>query len=153
MKSFLLPALFACGTLLPFTAAQAAETFGGFLPGKTFRLTVTERTSTKTKGTVVTKDVAIPDSIPKYAVGEEVRFRIGSNGQLTTSDFSIAYRKEEGLVNFYANKPTLSHPTGRAATVTKNSSDRPLTATLTFYKIRFSGFIPVTYTVNYVLER
>lgn len=130
-----------------------AETFGGFDAGKKFALTVTDRKSTKTKGTKVTKNVSIPDGVPNFKEGQKVNFRIGSKGQLIGTDFKITFRREKGDIVFYSNHPTFSKPHGDAATVTKNSNGKPVAATLTFYRFRFSGFIPVTNTVNYVFER
>jgi len=152
MKTLILPIIVAAGALFPVTALKA-ETFGGFEPGKKFTLTVTERTSTKTKGDNVTKNAPIPNGIPNFAVGQKVRFRIGDNGNLVGGEFNIAFRREEGDIVIYSNNPTFRKPRGDAGTVTKNSNGRPVEATLTFYRFRFSGFIPITNTVNYVFER
>ncbi|MEO5716181.1 MAG: hypothetical protein ABIT37_22060 [Luteolibacter sp.] len=152
MKTLLLPIIVAAGTLIPVSHLNA-ETFGGFETGKKFTLTVTDRTSTKTKGDNVTKNAPIPDGIPDFAEGQKVRFRIGAKGNLVGGEFNINFRRETGDVVIYSNNPTFSKPHGDAATVTKNSNGKPVAATLTFYRFRFSGFIPVTNTVNYVFER
>ncbi|MEO7099962.1 MAG: hypothetical protein ABI162_11410 [Luteolibacter sp.] len=157
MKTLLLPILVGCGTLFPLAQSHAAEpattTYGGFTPGQKFTLTVTDRTSTRTKGSKVTHDAPVPDGIPDYAIGKKLVFTIGEKGQLMRPAYSITFRREEGDVNFYANKPTFSNPSGRAATITKNSSDKAIAGTLTFSRFHFSGFIPVTNTVTYVLEK
>ncbi len=152
MKTLILPVILAAGTLLPATTLNA-ETYGGFEPGKKFTLTVTERTSTRTKGDEVTRDASIPDGIPNFSKGQKVRFRIGDDGNLVGGEFNISFRREQGDIVFYSNNPTFRKPRGDAATVTKNSFGRPIAATLTFYRFRFSGFIPITNTVNYEFER
>ena len=157
MKTLLLPILVGCGTLFPLAQSHAAEpastTYGGFTPGQRFVLTVTDRTSTKTRGSKVTDGAPVPDGIPDYPIGKKVLFTIGDKGQLTHPGYSIIFRREEGDVNFYANKPTFSKPSGSAATITKNSSEKPIAGTLTFSRFHFSGFVPVTNTVTYVLEK
>jgi|GEM_PF-2814555 len=152
MKTLLLPIVVATAALLPLNRLKA-ETFGGFGAGKKFTLTVTDRKSTMTRGILVTKNVSIPDGVPDFAEGEKVNFRIGAKGQLVGLDFKIAFRSEQGDIVIYSNNPTFSKPHGDAATVTKNSNGKPIEATLTFYRFHFSGFIPVTNTVNYVFER
>ncbi len=152
MKTIILPIVVATGALFPFSPLKA-ETFGGFGVGKKFTLTVTDRKSTMTKGVKVTKNVPIPNGVPDFAEGEKVNFRIGLKGKLVGPDFKIVFRRETGDVVIYSNNPTFSKPHGDAATVTKNSNGKPVEATLTFYRFHFSGFIPVTNTVNYVFER
>ena len=151
MKKSFLPVLAACGVLLPTTTLHAASD-DGFSPGKTFTFEVTKRSSIKTKGFKVTKNVQVPDGIPDLVVGQNVKFTIGAKGQLTGSGFSIKFRRGEGRVNFYSNNPTLDSAEGEAATVTKTAKGRPTEATLAFYTITFEGFIPVTHTVKYNLE-
>lgn len=157
MKTLLLPLLAGCAALLPVNSSQAAgpvgKTYGGFSPGKTFTLTVTERSSVRTKGDDADKDVPVPAGWPDFQEGQKVKFTIGSKGQLTGPGFSITFRDEEGRVNTYSNNPSLSGPEGEAATVVKNRNDKPRRATLTFYKLRFSGLIPITNTVNYEFKR
>jgi hypothetical protein len=157
MKNLIIPIILG-GALLPFASIQAQEvraatkTYGGFAPGKTFTLTVTEKTTRRTKGTSVKKNVPVPSSIPNFQVGDDVKFTIGDSGQLKGPGFSIEYDGEEGRVVFYENDLSWEKPRGSAATVTKTSSGKPKRATLTFYKFRFDGFIPVTTTVNYLLD-
>lgn len=150
MKTRLL-SLVVGGTLLPLSQVHA-KTYGGFPPGKEFMLKVTEKESTRTKGDRVAHDVAIPDSMPDFEIGQTVNFTIGSRGQLTGPGFSIAYEGFRSRLNLYSNNPSFSRPSGQGATVTKSSSGEPTGATLTFYKFRFSGFIPITTTVSYVLD-
>lgn len=156
MKTQLIPLLAGCAALLPFSGLQAADvagrTYGGFLPGKVFTLTVTERSSIRTSGISVTKHVAIPDGMPDFNKGQDVKFKIGRYGRLNGPGFSITYRSSKSRVNFYSNNPGGFSSDGEAATVSKNSNNKPIGATLTFYKFRFSGFKPVTNSVSYVLD-
>ena len=114
---------------------------------------MTERFTARTKGLKVTKNVAVPDGIPDFSVGENVKFTIGSDGQLKGPGFIITYRTDEGRFNTYADKPTLKKPKGDAATVYKSDKDKPVRAALTFYDFHFSGLIPVVVTVDYVLKK
>lgn len=151
MKNRLLPLLIG-GALLPFGDLSAQETYGDFTPGQTFTFTVTEKTVRKTRGTSVRRDVPVPNSIPDFAVGQNVQFTIGGRGQLKGPGFSIAFEGEEGRFNFYSNDPSFDEPNGEAATVRKSSRNRPKSATLTFYKFKFDGFVPVTTVVHYILD-
>jgi hypothetical protein len=152
MKYLLLPLLVGCTALLPTTPLRA-ETFGDFTAGQTFTLKVTERETTRTKGLKTATNVALPAGIPDFAVGENVKFTIGRQGQLKGPGFVITFRRGTDRVNFYANRPTLSSPSGDAAAVRKNLRGKPVRAALTFYDFNFSGLIPVVVTAEYVLER
>jgi hypothetical protein len=154
MKNLLLPILLGCSALLPITPLQAADTtFGDFTAGQTFTLTVTERFTARTKGLKYTKNVPVPNGMPDFAVGDHVKFTIGSNGQLKGPGFIITYRRDESRFNVYANRPTLSSPEGSGATVSKSLKDKPVRVALTFDSLTFSGIIPVTTTVDYVLKK
>jgi len=154
MKQRFLPILLGCSALLPIAPLQAAETtFGGFTAGQTFKMTVTERFTARVKGFKVTKNVAVPDSIPDFAVGDSVKFTIGTKGQLKGPGFVITYRRDNGRTNVYHNRPTLNSPDGDAAVVHKSLTDKPVRTALTFYDFRFSGIIPVVTTVSYELKK
>ncbi|MES2440171.1 MAG: hypothetical protein V4584_13970 [Verrucomicrobiota bacterium] len=154
MNQSLLSILIGCGTLLPLAKLEAApgKTYGGFAPGKTFTFTVDEKKSYKTKGVKLTKNAPVTDGVPDFAEGESVKFTIGKKGQLKGPGFSITHRTSEEGENFYSNNPSASSSKGDAARVEKTPKGRPTEATLTFYRISFSGFIPVTNTVTYKLE-
>ena len=152
MKKLFLPILLGCSALLPVSQLQAAE-FGDFTPGQTFTLTVTERFTARTKGFKTTKNVAVPNGIPNFKVGEKVKFTIGTKGQLKGPDFKITYRSDRGNYNLYANRPTLETTQGSVATVHKNSRNKPTRAAVTFDRLTFSGIIPVTTTVDYVFRK
>ena len=154
MKKLTLPLILGCLALLPITRTQAADTtFGDFTAGQTFTLTVTERASVRTKGLRVTRDVGVPNGVPDFAVGDQVKFTIGSNGQLKGPGFIITYRRDGGRVNTYENRPTLNSPKGSGAAVYKSLKDKPVRVALTFDSLSFSGVIPVTTTVDYVMKK
>jgi hypothetical protein len=156
MKTTHHPIIAICATLLPLTQLQAAETlatkFGGFEAGKKFTLTVSNRTSVRTNGTQVTKNVSVPAGIPDFRVGRDVNFTIGASGQLKGDGFSIIYRSSRYQTNFYSNKPSGFISDGQAASVSKTSTNKPTGAKLVFYTFRFSGFTPITNTVTYYLD-
>ncbi len=156
MKTNLLPIVISLGTLLPFTMAQAVENpgklYGGLAPGTTFTLKVTDASTSRTEGENIRKGVPIPNGIPEFKEGQRVKFTIGDAGQLEGAGFSVTYNTREERLNLYSNKPSWKSPNGEAATVSKTSTNKPKGASLTFYKFKFSGFIPVTTTVTYLLE-
>jgi hypothetical protein len=156
MKTKLHPLIAICATLLPFTQLQAAETlatkFGGFEAGKKFTLTVSKRISVRTSGTKVTKGVPVPAGIPDFRDGDDVNFTIGASGQLKGDEFSIVYRSSRYRTNLYSNNPSGFNSDGQAASVSKSSTGRPISAKLVFYTFRFSGFTPITNTVTYFLD-
>lgn len=149
MNKLLLPIL--AGTILPLVPLQAApgKTFGGFKPGKTFTLTVTDRESIKTTNGDVDRGVPIPSGLPKFKVGDKVKFTIGDKGALRGPGFKIQYEDNSGMRNFYSNEPSGSVGKGDNATVRRGDKK---TATLVFYKYKLSGFKLTTNSVTYKLK-
>ncbi len=156
MKKLLFPLLAGFAALVPFTPLQASDdikTFGGFPAGKTFTMTVTERSSYRTEGDEGKKNVRIPEGFVKFKKGQRVEFVIGKNGQLKGPGFSIRFQSEEDQVNLYSNNPSLDSPEGESAAVSKTRKDKPTVVRLTFYQLKFSGLTPITNTVTYKLEK
>ena len=154
MKNLLLPILLGCAALLPVSRSQAADTtFGDFTVGQTFTLTVTERTIIRTKGFSSKEIKTVPDGVPKFEVGDHVKFTIGGEGQLKGAGFKITYRSDRGRYNLYANRPTLLSAKGSAATVYKTLQNKPVRAGMSFDRLTFSGIVPVTTTVDYVFKK
>ena len=151
MKKLLFQAIVCCATLLPLAQANA-KTYGGWLPGKTFTFTVTERITAKTVGAKVTKNVAVPAGIPNFNKGAKVKFTIGAKGQLTATGMSLPFKTDAGTANAYATLPTASNPQANVGQVYKNSANKPLGVSLSFFKVTISGFTPSTTTVVYTLE-
>jgi hypothetical protein len=155
MKKILLQTIVGCSALLSFGLAQAAsgpvgKTYGGFAPGKTFTFTVTQKTSTKTTGLTVIKKAAVPNGIPNYAKGQQVKFTIGDRGQLTAKGFSMKFKSDGGTANAYATTSTTTQP--NVGLVHKNLKNRPTGVSLSFFKVSISGFTVSTNAVYYTLE-
>lgn len=149
MTRILLIPLLACTTLVSARAEE--KSFGGFEPGTEFTLTVKDRISTRTKGSDVDKNVPVPDGLPRFKEGRKLQLVIGKRGQLKGPGFSIDFRKGKRLANVYADNIGGSLRKGAAATVAKEDQE-PVAAVITFTKLGFSGFRPVTHNVTYVLE-
>lgn len=93
MKKLLINTLACAALILPFSQAQAAgagRTFGGFKPKQAFTLKVAGVSSSKTVGASVSK-APIPAGIPKFKINQNVKFTIGTKGQLTGPGFSIPF--------------------------------------------------------------
>ena len=140
--------------MLPFAPLQAAnpvgKTYGGFAPGKTFTFTVTERISTKTTGTTVVKKAAIPNGIPNYKKGQQVKFTIGDRGQLKAKGFTMKFKSDGGTANAYATTTTTTEP--NVGLVYKTAKNKPTGVSLSFFKVSISGFTVSTNAVYYTLE-
>ncbi len=140
--------------LLPITQA-AAKTFGGFAPGKTFTLTVKQVNSTQTIGYKAPKVVPIPPGIPKFKIGDKVKFEIARNGQLKGPDFLLPYVSSTASINTYSIQPSLNLLSPNGGIVTKNSKNQATGCALDFYKYRIPGTTINSLTVNqvtYILE-
>lgn len=147
MKTLLIPIL--AGALLPLSTLEA-KTYGGFKAGKTFKLTVTDRESVRTKNGDVDRGVPIPKDLPNFKVGQTVKFKIGKQGALRGPGFKIDFEESSKKTNVYSNEPDNSSASkGDAAVVRKNDSKQPTKATVTFYKYKISGFKLVTNSVTY----
>ncbi len=150
MKSLLIKAIVCCAALLPLTVN--AKDYGGWSPGKTFTLKVTERESLKASLSGNAKKVAVPAGIPDYKKGASVKFKIGSKGELTGPDgLNIPFKQDATTANVYATLPTKSNPRANVAQVYKNGK-QPQGASLTFFKVTGSGFSATVTTVVYILE-
>lgn len=156
VKTLLLPILAGCGAILSFSSLQAEESatrnYGGLAPGKQFTLKVTERRSVQTKWAHATRNVPVPDGIPDLRKGRNVEFTIGRFGQLKGPGFSIAFRSRSFSSNVYSNNHDGDSSEGEAAVVRKKPWNKPTWVSLTFYEFKFSGFVPTTNTVTYVME-
>lgn len=153
MNKLLLPIL--AGTFLPFANLHAApgKTFGGFVPKYSFTLVVTDVESVRTKGVSVNDNAKIPKGIPKYDIGENVKFKIGAKGGLNVADYTMRLRDEAGNRNFYADNADSNETLPNSAIVRKGSKGKANKVTLTLYKYSLSGITPVINKVTYVLEK
>lgn len=154
MKTIITSLMTAGIALLPISNA-AAKTFGGFSPGKTFTLTVKQVNSTQTIGYKAPKVVPIPSGIPKFKVGDKVKFEIGKSGQLKGPDFILPYVSSTSFINTYSIQPSLNLLSPNGGIVTKNTKGQPTGCALDFYKYRIPGTTLNTTTINqvtYILE-
>ena len=154
MKQLLVQFIMLSGALLPLSQAQAAgpasKTFGGFLPGKKFTLTVQSFTSSQSVGTTTKMVVPIPTGIPKFRKGQTVKFTIGTKGQLTVAGFSMPLLSTSTTINSYAKLPNISSLSPNGAGVVKNGAGKPVGSTLIFYKYRIDGSTINGLTINQV---
>jgi hypothetical protein len=90
MKTLLLKTLAYAALLLPFSQVQA-KTFGSFTPQQKFTLTVTSKESFKQKPAGLPTKAGVPNGVPKFTIGQKVKFKIGANGQLIGQGFSLPF--------------------------------------------------------------
>ncbi len=126
-------------------ALQAAPVTGNFKPGTTFKLKVISVGSVQTSsaGSVT---VPVPKGIPKFSVGQTVKFTIGKQTQLTAPGFSINFQGVSTASNVYVNPINIKSGTTQTGTVYKNVKGMATGASLNFTKLTQS-----TNTSNAVL--
>jgi hypothetical protein len=126
-------------------ALQAAPTTGNFKPGTTFNLKVISVSSVQTTsaGSVT---VAVPKGIPKFSVGQTVKFTIGKQTQLKAPGVSINFQGASTASNLYVNPINIKLGTSQSGTVYKNVKGMVTGASLNFTKLTQS-----TNTSNAVL--
>jgi len=154
MKTLLLPLLLCGAALLPFSQSQAATTYGGFAPGKTFSFKVKTRISKALVGfSTKPKTVAVPSDIPDYKLGQKITFTIGAKGQLIAKDgLLLPFKSDAGTANAYYIKPDSKHPQGDIGQVFKTPKNKPTAVHLLFVRVKVSGTSPTTTTVDYTFE-
>lgn len=154
MKKQLVQFIVICATLLPLAQAHAggpaSKTFGGFLAGKKFTMTVQSVTSSQSVGRKTKASVPIPSGIPNFKKGQSVKFIIGKYGELTAPGFSIPLLNSSAIINSYAKLPNITSLSPNGASVVKDSSGKPVGSALTFYKYRIDGFTASGLTINQV---
>jgi hypothetical protein len=92
MKILLLQSLAFVAILSPLSQAEA-KTYGSFQPKTTFTLKVAEITGTVQKaGQIPRTTTTAPAGVPKFFVGQTIRFTIGPKGELVGKGFKIPYR-------------------------------------------------------------
>jgi hypothetical protein len=152
MKKLLLKAVAVCALLLPLQTVDA-KTFGTFKPKMTFTLEVTEKISGQVdlSGKVIKPGTV--DGVPNYKKGDKIKFKIGKKGQLTGPDgLSLPFKQDAGTANVYFIPPSRDNPSGDIGQVYKNAKNKPIAASLTFFKVTIKNNFPTTQTVVYSLE-
>ncbi|NJR43883.1 MAG: hypothetical protein HC767_15720 [Akkermansiaceae bacterium] len=82
-----------------------AKTFGSFQPKRTFTLKVASVTGTKQKvgQPPVETPGSVPAGLPKFKVGQTLKFKIGAKGELIGKGFSIPFLASASNVSIGVN--------------------------------------------------
>lgn len=123
--------------------------FGGFTPKQTFSFKVEDRQSFESKGSVTVQTFLVPAAIPKFNVGQKVKFTIGAKGQLQGPGFSLPLEMDNKDYNQYLTSPTRGNPIPDTALVTKASSGKVRQIALYFYDKKAKG---PRHSVTYLLK-
>jgi len=155
MKKLFVCALALLATLVPLQLADAAPrpapVFGGWSPGKTFTLRVTDVASyTNQGGTNIA--VPIPKGAPVFTLGQQVTFKIGKKGELIAPGMKIAFSADGGSANVYVGKPKRGAAPPAASVFKSISTGEPLNANLDFVVVKIQNRIPSLTWVSYKLN-
>lgn len=139
-------------SLPPVVAAEPAKVHPAtpFPSGTSFFMKVTKVVSSKAgSGGFTPSGVRIPPGIPKYKVGDKIRFTIDDKGNLTWVDRKLPlYGDYDGFIS-YKKFPTDTKPYPDVANVYVNSLNKPKNAEIYFYKKKASGTV---HTVLYEMK-
>ncbi len=163
MKTLLVTFIVSLGVIAATVPAKAApasqsatnfaqKTFGGFSPGKKFKLKIVEATAAIVDLDGGARKTSVPKGIPKFKKGDKITFKIGKKGELTGKGFKIKYQTGSDMAVSYVNEPTASKLDSQIGNVYINFKHQVQAADLVFIKFVRSGFTVKTYTVTYVLE-
>ncbi|WP_345716018.1 hypothetical protein, partial [Luteolibacter yonseiensis] len=124
MKIITLIRLALCALLITATAhaAPAGKRFGGFAAKQTFTLTIEDRQSFETQGSETVASFRIPAGIPRFNVGQTVKFTIGRKGELKGPGFSLPLDQDNSDYNQYSSASTAKNPAQNTALLTKTSA-------------------------------
>ena len=151
MKILLVRAFALLAAIVPLHLAEAAPkpppVFGGWSPGKTFTMRVTDVSSyTNQGGTNVS--VPIPKGAPVFTLGQEVTFTIGKKGELTAPGVKLRFVSDGGSANVYLGKAKRSAPP--SASVFKSTvTGEPLNVNMDFVVVKVVNRIPSLTWVSY----
>jgi hypothetical protein len=134
---------------LDCAAGPIGKRFGGFTPKQTFSFKVEDRQSFESKGPVTVQTFLIPAAIPKFNVGQKVKFTIGAKGQLQGPGFSLPLEMDNKDYNQYLTSPTRGNPIPDTALLTKASSGKVRQIALYFYDKKARG---PSHSVTYLLK-
>ena len=153
MKTLLFKTLACAAVLLPLGQIQA-KTFGSFTPNKMFTLELTAKESFKVKPGGARKNSGIPNGVPNFKIGQKVKFKIGSKGQLIGPGFSISFRDSAtigGLANIYQDPKKPGSSTRKLSLGQIYVVDNlPTSGNLTFTVFNINGLNSSVSTVVYV---
>jgi hypothetical protein len=152
MKKLLVRALALLATLVPLQLAVAAPNpppvFGGWSPGKTFTMRVTDASSYTNQGGGNVA-VPVPKGAPVFTLGEEVTFTIGKKGELIAPGVKIAFSVDGGSANVYVGKAKKIGAPPTASVFKSNVTGEPLSVNMDFVIVKIKNRIPTITWVNY----
>lgn len=145
--------MIVCGAaLLPLAQAQAADPAGknyyNLPPGTKFTLKCTDVVSTVAGLDGKAKKVAVPNGIPKFKKGQDVKFTIGSKGELKGPGFSTNFKSASADTTVYVDKQVGTKLPDTAAVRTNLTTKKATYTQLAFHKVTGSG---LSTKVNFVV--
>lgn len=151
MKKLLVRALALLATLVPLQLAVAAPNpppvFGGWSPGKTFTMRVTDASSYTNQGGGNVA-VPVPKGAPVFTLGQEVTFKIGKKGELLAPGVKLRFVSDGGSANVYLGKAKRAAPP--SASVFKSTvTGEPLNVNMDFVVVKIVNRIPSLTWVSY----
>ncbi|GAA5125266.1 hypothetical protein JIN84_13860 [Luteolibacter yonseiensis] len=130
-------------------AGPAGKRFGGFAAKQTFSFRVQDRQAFESKGSATVQTFQIPTGVPKFGIGQKVKFTIGKNGQLQGPGFSLPLEQGNNGYNQYLTQATPKNPTPDTALLTKTSSGKARQVALYFFHGKKPGS---RHSVTYLLK-
>ena len=136
-------------------AGPAGKTYGGFSAGDKFTLKVYDaycRKSSISGGGLV----PIPSGIPKFKIGQKVKFKIGNKGQLTGPGFSVIFENSDGYSSYYRTVKQKGFSTSLMglAHVDKSAITLSSHAVVQLYKhVGLGGLNYTVYETTYLLQK
>lgn len=134
---------------LAHAAGPAGKRFGGMAPQQTFTFEVEDRQSFETRGETTVQTFRVPKGIPKFDVGQRVKFRIGDKGELKGPGFTLRLEQGNRDYNQYLSAVTRKNPIEDTALLTKTNSGGVQQIAFYFYHEKRSGS---SYSVTYLLK-
>jgi len=152
MKLFSLIRL-AIAAILLTASAQAAspagKRFAGFVAKEIITLTIQDRQSYQTEGSKTTQTLVVTGNVPKFHVGQTIKFTIGAKGQLKGPGFILNLGEGNADYNQYVSAASAKKVNQDAAILTKNSSGGTQQIVLYFYDDNVTG---PSSSVTYLLK-
>ncbi len=158
MKKLFIQAFALFAALAPLHLAEAAPAaaraprpapvFGGWSPGKTFTLRVTNVSSYTNNGSGNIA-VPIPKGAPVFTLGQQVTFKIGKKGELLAPGVNIAFSADGGSANVYVGKPKRGAAPPTASVFKSITTGEPLNANLDFVVVKIQNRMPSVTWVSY----
>lgn len=130
-------------------ASPAGKRFAGFAAKDTITLTIQDRQSYETQGSKTTQTFIVTGAVPKFNVGQTIKFTIGGKGQLKGPGFSLNLGEGNTSYNQYLSAASSKKVNQDAAILTKNTSGGAQQIVLYFYDDNATG---PSSSVTYLLK-